>query len=91
MKLTQGSVIKSSAAKREPKAHAVSETAVSRLGNKVGNHTDKGTVPSKAAPLYEGRGYQEPKGPTSLIQSGPAPAEKFMIAEVSKISRHRDQ
>ena len=64
-------VVRSSAPKTEPRAHAVSETAVSRLGNMVGNHADKGTVPSKAVPLYEGRGYSEPRGPTNMLAEGP--------------------
>jgi hypothetical protein len=51
--------------KMEPKAHAVSESAVAQLGNHLGNHATgvHGPVNKYGAskPLYEGRGYEAPK------------------------------
>jgi hypothetical protein len=49
--------------KTEPKAHRVSETAVSQLGTALGNHAmDSGGKILRGAskPLYEGRGLEAP-------------------------------
>jgi hypothetical protein len=50
--------------KQEPKAHAVSVGAVSRLGAKVGEGT-----PFKA--FYNQQGYTTPIGPTDNMGQGP--------------------
>jgi hypothetical protein len=53
-----------SAPKTEPKSHAVSVGATSRLGGMVGTGT-----PFK--PLYSGAGYSTPVGPTSGLDARP--------------------
>ena len=60
--------------KVEPKAHAVSETAVSQIGSSMGNHvTEMGAKmnPKGASkPLYEGRGYEAPMAGRHSYPSG---------------------
>jgi len=58
--------------KTEPKAHAVSLAAVSRLGNKIGTHiTRHGEVANRTPDLQRGKGYATPVGPTNNLISGP--------------------
>ncbi len=63
--MKQGSAThsRSGATKVEPRSHAVNPTAVSRMGNHVGNHVSDGPrpdLPMQSAPLYEGRGLKAP-------------------------------
>jgi hypothetical protein len=51
--------------KVEPKARVVNPGGVSQLGSAVGSI--KGGKPSAAEPLFQGRGYQGPKGPTDNV------------------------
>ena len=49
--------------KTEPRAHRVSETAVSQIGTALGNHAmdSNGRILRGASkPLYEGRGLEAP-------------------------------
>jgi hypothetical protein len=52
------------AGKTEPKSHAVSIGATSRLGGMVGEGTPKKS-------LYSGAGYSTPQGPTDGMGQGP--------------------
>lgn len=57
-------VVHGTSPKVEPKPHAVSPGHVSRIGHP--------TAPgAKVGPLYEGRGYSTPVGPTSNMGVGP--------------------
>lgn len=60
----------SSGQKREPISHTVSPTAVSRLGNHIGNMTDCGPVRVTHVPLYTGRGIQAPMVGTTIHKKG---------------------
>jgi hypothetical protein len=47
--------------KIEPRSEGINPGAVSRLGNKVGNHsTDNGKILNDYTPTSEGRGYHAP-------------------------------
>jgi hypothetical protein len=58
--------------KVEPRAHRVSETAVSQIGTALGNHaTEDGKMLKGAGkPLYEGRGLEAPMVGVTCHRSG---------------------
>ena len=55
--------------KVEPSPRAVNVTAVSRLGNMIGNHSEEGTTRVPREPLIGGRGYRAPSI-TSAVHKG---------------------
>lgn len=58
--MKQGSGSSRSAPKQQPSAKAVNVAAVSQMGNKQGNHSDRGAFKTKREPLYAGRGIAAP-------------------------------
>jgi hypothetical protein len=52
------------APKQEPRSHAVSPGAVSRMGGALGVGADH-------KPLYQGAGYSTPRGPTDGMDARP--------------------
>lgn len=62
----------SASTKVEPTPHAANLTAVSRLGNKIGNHAMEQPKPVNVrhAPLYEGRGLKAPMAGSTSHRSG---------------------
>jgi hypothetical protein len=60
------------APKVEPRAKRVREPAVSQIGGSYGDHTtNKGETGWRPGPLYGGKGYNNPVGPTNMALSGP--------------------
>lgn len=64
MKLTQGPIIQGKSPKTEPVAKGVSVGHVSRIGHPP-------APGAKVGPLYEGRGYSPPRGPTGNLDARP--------------------
>jgi hypothetical protein len=65
--INSNKVTHTTAYKTEPRPRKVSVTAVSQQGTALGNHSTDGRAMKKqgaSVPLYAGRGYSEPVGPT---------------------------
>lgn len=58
--------------KREPISHAVNPAGVAQLGSAMGNHATDSTkvLRNVSAPMYEGRGYEAPKGGMTVHHGG---------------------
>jgi hypothetical protein len=56
------------APKREPRSNRVREPAVAQIGGNYGDHTtNKGETGWRPGPLYGGKGYATPVGPTDNV------------------------
>jgi hypothetical protein len=60
------------APKVEPRSHRVREPAVAQIGGNYGDHVTRGgSTGWRPGPLYGGKGYSNPVGPTNMALSGP--------------------
>jgi hypothetical protein len=80
-------VVRSTNHKTEPKPRAASPAAVSQIGSSMGNHVmERNTkVQGAAVPLYAGKGYATPKGPT---ECGAGPGAGRVIHKTGTQSMH---
>ena len=69
----------SSAPKVEPRSHRVREPAVAQIGGNYGDHvTQGGSTGWRPGPLYGGKGYSNPVGPTNMALSGPGAGREIL-------------
>jgi hypothetical protein len=60
------------APKVEPRSKRVREPAVAQIGGNYGDHTtNTGETGWRPGPLYGGKGYNNPVGPTNMALAGP--------------------
>jgi hypothetical protein len=80
-------VVHSTNHKTEPKPRAASPAAVSQIGSSMGNHVMEGKtkVQGAAVPLYSGKGYATPKGPT---ECGQGPGAGRVIMKTGQQGQH---
>ena len=73
-------IVQSRAPKVEPRSRAVNPGGVGQIGTSVGNHATGVARPmTKAAePLFEGKGYSPPRGPTNMLAQGPGAGRTVM-------------
>ena len=68
-----------SAPKVEPRSHRVREPAVAQIGGNYGGHVTRGgSTGWRPGPLYGGKGYSNPVGPTNMALSGPGAGREVM-------------
>jgi hypothetical protein len=67
------------ASKVEPRSKAIREPAVGQIGGSYGDHTtNQGETGWRPGPLYGGRGYNNPVGPTNMALSGPGAGREIL-------------
>jgi hypothetical protein len=68
-----------SAPKVEPSSRAVREQRVGQIGTMMGDHvTNRDSTGYRPGPLYGGKGYNNPVGPTSMALSGPGAGREVL-------------
>jgi hypothetical protein len=67
------------APKVEPRARQIREPAVAQIGGNYGDHVTRGDSSGwRPGPLYGGKGYNNPVGPTNMALSGPGAGREVM-------------
>ena len=65
--------------KVEPRSKRVREPAVAQIGGNYGDHiTNKSSSGWRPGPLYGGKGYNNPVGPTNMALSGPGAGREVL-------------